>query len=388
MEIREVQEDDFARADYVGSHAFASGIREHNWRKDPNRPDHVTIGVWDESGLQAKAVILAYRVRFGSEVVIPMGGIAGVACLPAARGRGYVNAAMRASLERMRDDGQAVSCLFPFSFDFYRKFGWEWVGIHRSYRIESRHFRASGETEHVRQAHPEDRRRVEDCYRTFASRYRGMLERDVREWNAILDDTEKHHTFTFLYERDGQVEGYLTYREPSYKETRLREFVANTPRAWKGLLGLLRRHEMQTKRFVWNGPGDDPLWHWLMLWETGYKCEPRTMARVVDLKAALEAWRPDAEKRGSVTFGVRDVCAPWNDGVWRAEFEAGRVWTERVAAEPQVALSIQAFSQAFHGTPSLDEVRSAGHAEVHDDAGYTALRALLQGPPMWMNNAF
>src|SRR5262249_28445252 len=83
-QIRELREDEREGAVYVSSQAFRHGERDTSSTPDPNRLPSVTFGVWDEAGLQAKVVVIAYQMHFGPDVVISMGGVAGVACLPAA----------------------------------------------------------------------------------------------------------------------------------------------------------------------------------------------------------------------------------------------------------------------------------------------------------------
>ena len=388
MEIRILTDDDRVDAFYLSSQAFMHGNRDMSWINNPNRDTTVAYGIWDEAGLQAKVVVVSYRVHLGAEVVVPMGGIAGVACLPASRGRGYAGAGLRHALAQMREAGQVISTLFPFSWDYYRRFGWEWVGTNRCYAVPTRIFKPHSETEHARAATPEDRPRILAAYTEFASRYRGLLARDDRQWNRILDDTEQRHTYTYVYEQQGRIEGYLTYRGGEKKETELREFIALTPRAQAALLGLLRRHEMQVEKFTWSAPPDDGLWSQFYHWDIETKLEPCTQGRVVDVAGALQAWKPSTSAHGHFTLGMQDENAPWNTGTWQVEFEGGQVSVEPTQQEPQVSLDIQALSQAYFGTPTVDELRRNDRLQVHKEAGYTALRDLLAGPPMWMNDSF
>src|SRR5262249_488389 len=154
---------------------------------------------------------------------------------------------------------------------------------------------------------------------------RGMLARNAKTWATLLDDSKKEFTYTYLYERDGRAEGYLTFRGGKEEETYIREFHCLTARAQRGLLGLLRRHEMQAETFRWRAPGDEPLWTHDYCWDIETRLLPVTMGRVVDVPGALQAWKPDPAERGAVTFAVQDECAPWNTGVWKAAFEDGHV---------------------------------------------------------------
>lgn len=388
LEIRLVEKEEMEQANYVWSQAFRRGDRgESDWT-DSTHGGSFVCGIWDEAGLQAVVVVNDFRVHLGAEVVAPMGGIGGVACLPASRGKGYAGDALKYSLEQMRERGIYLSALFPFSWDYYRRFGWEWVGMKRNYKVATRVLKADAETEKARLYRPEDRSAVIAVYTEYAQGYRGAMLRTEIAWNQILDSTEKQHTFTYVYQAESGIEGYLTYRGGSHDDTGIREFIALTPRAYRGLLGLLRRHEMQIKLFSWHAPSDDPLWSLFYHWDIETNLQPETQGRVVDVKAALEAWKPKQEANSSVILKIEDECAPWNTGTWRVECEARTVQVLPSEATPQVTMDIQAFSQAYYGTPGVDALRAADRLVVSDETGYGVFRALLDGPPMWMNDGF
>ncbi len=392
MEIREITEDELQEAFLLSAQAFGQGGRDDdfavNRRSDPNRLPSTSYGLWDAQGLQAKVSVIHYRQHFGPSCIFPMGGIGGVVSLPASRGRGYAGIMLRHALDKMREKGEFVSDLFPFSWEFYRRLGWEWAGQRCDYVVPTRILQADRETEHVRAATPADRPAIQDCYVTWAGRYRGLVERDVKLWNRVLDDGPKEYTYTFLYEPDGKVEGYLTFKGWKSDETKLREFVVLTPRAQRALLGLLRRHEMQVDNFAWSAPEDDTMWYQRYHWDIKTTRQPVTMARVVDVVAALTAWKPNSGASGRVVLRVQDDVAAWNTGTWQADFSAGVTAVKAVDSVPDITLDIQAFTQAYHGSPSLPSLRKAGRLEVHSEAGYESLCRLLDGPPMWMNDSF
>ncbi|MCW3055235.1 MAG: GCN5-related N-acetyltransferase, partial [Chthonomonadales bacterium] len=302
--------------------------------------------------------------------------------------RGYAGIMLRHALDKMRESGEFVSDLFPFSWEFYRRLGWEWVGQRNDYVVLTRTLLADKGTEDVRAATVADRPAIQECYTTWAGRYRGLIERDVKLWNRVLDDSSKEYAYTFVYEPEGKVEGYLTFKGWKDKETRLREFVVLTPRAHRALLGLLRRHEMQVDAFAWSAPSDDSLWHEHYHWDVQTRTQPVTSARVVDVAAALAAWKPNASASGKVTVRVKDDVAAWNTGIWQTDFSEGNSVVTAVTSDPDVSLDIQAFTQAYHGTPGLAGLRKAGRLDVHSEVGYEALCRLLDGPPMWMNDSF
>ena len=388
MEIREILEDEREAAFYLGSQAFSQGSRDMGRMDHPDRPARSSFGVWDSAGLQAAVSVIKYNIHLGAEATVPMGGVAGVACLPASRGKGYAGACMKFALERMRDEGQAVSTLFPFSYHYYDKLGWAWTGTKRTYTVATSALRAAPETESVRAAAEADRPAIAQAYTDFARRYRGAVVRDEKMWNQVLNSTDTQYRYTYIYDPDGQAEGYLTYVGGKREETRLREFIALSPRARRALLGLLRRHEMQIEKFKWDAPSDDPLWSTLMHWDLDTTIQPHTMARIVDVPAAFAAWRPRPDVNGAVSIAVQDKCAPWNCGVWSVEFGGGKAVATPASGTAQVTLDIRALSQAYFGSPTPAELHAEGRLGVRDEAGYLALCDLLAGPPMWMNDSF
>jgi predicted acetyltransferase len=388
MEVRLMREDEKHLAYALSSLAFMQGSRSTPWADDPNQPKAAGIGVWDERGFQAQVIVLSFRVHMGPDVVLPMGGIAGVACKPAARGRGYAKAALVRSLQHMRETGEVVSSLYPFSWEFYRQVGWEWVGVKRRYKAATRVLHPSPDTVRCREAGPADRPAIESIYRQFAARYRGMLARDEKQWNSVLDDTPERYTYTYLYEGEEGPEGYLTYRGGSHESTDLREFICLTARAQRAMLGLLGRLDMQTDCVEWRAPSDDLLWSAVTSYEIETGISPVTQARIVDVEAALKAWKPRAGGRGRFVMGVADDCADWNAGTWEVEFGDGVSEIRRARREPQFTLDIQALSQAFYGTPSAPEIQRAERVTVHDQAGFEAFSEFMSGPPMWTNDSF
>ncbi len=390
VEIRVLKGDELAAVP-IWSQAFEKGERAMEpWHEMEARlgDRNVTYGLFDSAGLQATVLITDCLMHFGPDILVPMGGVSGVACLPAARGKGYAADAIRFTLERMKEAGQVTSVLTPFSWRFYQNLGWDWTGARRRYSVQTRALRADPETEFVRAATPADRPRIIDCYTEFAGQYRGMLARQQAEWDTKLKDKKKEYVYSFLYEKEGKVEGYLTFHGWKEEETRLDEFLTLTPRAQRALLGLLRRHEMQVKKFTWNGPENDLLWTQLIDWDLETRLVPLQMARIVDFAGALSYLRPSVDLNGSVDMAVRDANAPWNDGVWHIALEAGQVAVTATNAAPQVEMDMRQVTQAFFCAPTLDDLRRAERLNIHDEAGYNCLKSLFQGPPMWINDDF
>jgi predicted acetyltransferase len=392
VEIRLIGDDEVQDAYYLSAQAFRCGARDDNFaakrQADLDKPDTVGIGVFDEAGLQAKVMVIAYEEVFDTRFVAPMGGIGGVACLPASRGKGYAAAGLKHALEIMKDSGQYLSALYPFSWAFYRTLGWEWVGVHREYKVPAAILKAVPETDAVREATAADRPGIAAAYSEYCKRYRGMAQRDTRAWNRMLNHRDGHYTYIYIYEGACGVEGYLTFSGMDRETTGISEFITLTTSAQRALLGLLKRHDMQVKNFKWNAPEDDLFWSTLYHNDLQTSISTVTQARVVDVVPAVAALKPSAELRGNAVIQIADACAPWNEGVWKIEVEGGAASAIRTTETADVCCDIQAFTQIYYGSPGPGALREHGGIAVNSEEAYTLLTDLFAGPPMWLNDHF
>jgi predicted acetyltransferase len=383
IEIRELHEGDLPAWTRIGAQAYRRG----NLGDTPPRwpeGDFIRLGLFEDGQQVAQFHLWHYQMFFSGQRV-PMGGVASVACLPLARGRGHVEALLRYGLERMRERGELISVLHAFLIGLYRPMGWEWVGSTRSYTLPLAHLPAGLDTRRVRLAGPEDAETLRDLYEAEAARYRGTLVRPLSWWQQRLDTTTGFTPYFYLFE-DTQPRGYLylTLRDPA----RVEELIAPTPDVYAALLDVLRRHRSQLPQFDWNAPPDDPLWHYTAHWDVKVAWKPPFSARVVDLPAALALLKPDPSLSGQFILQIEDALTSYNTGCWQITLEGGAATAARTSAAPQVICDIGAWSQLFFGDPDAESVRRAGRLHVHDEPAYTMLRALCSPALCWTNDGF
>jgi predicted acetyltransferase len=92
-----------------------------------------TVNLIAEEDGRTLAGVAALRMRQNVRgLVHDMAGVASVATHPAARRRGLVRELLPRLLRQMRDEGCAVSALYPFRPSFYAKFGYVGVPKHRT----------------------------------------------------------------------------------------------------------------------------------------------------------------------------------------------------------------------------------------------------------------
>ena len=309
-----------------------------------------------------------------------MGGIAGVATFAEARGRGYVDQLLKQSLIAMKDAGQVISALYPFAFAFYRRYGWDWVGVKRNVKLPLGELRATPEGKDMKAiSGDETRELLSPGYTAFAQRYRGVFTTESHRWGSKLSHDGHKTTYAYRYEPTG---AYLLWRYGDGDSGRVREFTGATGEEYRALLSLLHYFGTQRKEAKLTLPDDSPLWSFLMHWDLETKTEPVFMGRVVDFAGAMAQLRlPSETPDGALTLAVSDPYAPWNEGVWRLTVTAGGLAVSTVvggsAGEADITADIQAVSQAYWGKPSLDELRAAGRLDVRNEEAYRLLRAIL-----------
>lgn len=396
-DLRLLTAEDTPALDRLMAEAFSGGSRpapSSAEQAPPTEPGSPTLGIFDGSRLVAAATIHALHLVWG-EIILPMGGVAGVACAAEQRGRGHVARLLNTSLEMMRETGQFTSGLYPFAYAFYRRHGWEWVGEKRRYSLPTSEVRAAPEGRHVRcYDGPDALDSVRPVYDAFARRYRGMATRadaDPNFWERALKHNDTKTTYVQVYHdpETDQPEGYLTFRYPQGGDAAyVGEFFANTPAAYRGLLSTLHYYGTQVRRIEFSAPSDDPLPLHVMHHDLQTSVSPLFMGRIVDIIPAFTALTPPQEVRGTLTLQVSDSSCIWNNQAFELTVESGQVSARATSETPGVTLDIQALSQAYWGQPSLDLLRAAGRLTATDEAQCQLLSRLLPPSICYLGDGF
>jgi predicted acetyltransferase len=284
---------------------------------------------------------------------VKMAGIGGVGTLPEHRRRGHVRRLLEVAFASMHEREEVFSLLYPFSFPYYRMFGYELVYSHDQYLIPPGAMDVRvrrGTIEQVLEATPD----VRAIYDGFARRRNLAMRRTDALWaNHVNANPWKDQIFTYLHrDEDGAPRAYITVRaEPSGEHAirgLVRDIAFDSGRALAGLLPHLPSLFPRATRFSLQLPSDVPL---ELLVAEPYEIEHRRdvaiMGRVVDVRRAFEASRlPEARE---LILGVIDDELDWNSGAWRVRWWDGEVRCEKTTRSPQVSTDIRALSQLLCG---------------------------------------
>jgi predicted acetyltransferase len=379
-EYRPLTNDDLEQAVEVESLAFYN--RPTSERLEQMRqffPPQWTVGAFVDGRLVAdtRTIPMARRINGGST---GFGAVGPVACLAGYRRQGHVGKLLRLALERMREQGQALSGLHTPHDALYARFGWERAEGKKRYEFRPKDIslRLRGAPGRLESVGPDDWRRLDAIYRTYAAQRNGPLHRVEPWWReAILrrdDSGNRVDNDTFVWVNSaGADEGYISYfasalpREGRFPphDIWVRDFVSLSGGAYLRLLEHLLTHDLAL-RVCMERPIEDPF---ADLCEDPWRVQvvraEGAMLRIVDLERALGS-RPYCGTRPvAFTMRIADSAAPWNDGVWRIEGAEGRMTAQRGEAEPDVELTAGALAPLYTGYMRPDVAAGVGRLKVN-----------------------
>lgn len=315
---------------------------------------------------------------------VPITGVGSVAVSPEHRRRGIAESMIRAMLRELRQRGSGLSGLYAFRGAFYRKFGWGVIEVVHALRVSPSNLPASDETRWVRRLMLPDRAAVQALYERVAQQQGHFaLERRNEWWQRRLW-TYAGDWVVYEGRRRGQIEGYLHYEVdasngPFKLAISVKELVAGSPGAFRGLAGYLGTLADQASEIEWLAPADNA---WLTTLRTAQALPVAEdlgvfsdtgaiadglMLRVVDVKAGLEALPPQNGARGEVILDIDDDVLPANARAWRVIAREGKLAvspeTGRRGRAPRLSIPADMLGPIVAGTVPATRAAETGLIE-------------------------
>ncbi|GAA0358889.1 GNAT family N-acetyltransferase [Bacillus horti] len=297
------------------------------------RPDEIW-GAFIDGKLASKLALLPLETYIHGKAYA-MGGIAAVATWPEYRRQGLVAKLLTKALEVMKDNGQTISFLAPFSYPFYRRYGWEMHGEETEVKIKTKQFpklKGQGHMERVGR----DSTVIGEIYDTFAQKFNGALKRSELWWETRVFNPSKKGLVAVYRNAEGESKGYLYYQVKDRKLT-IREMVYLDQDSYKGLWEFIAQHDSMIEEASFIAHPGDPLMQLVDDPNFEQKTSPYFMARIVDVAAFLEEYPLQWKGvEGEQTFiHVRDQYAPWNDGTFLIQPNPEGAKSEGDKSEPE-----------------------------------------------------
>lgn len=273
-----------------------------------------------------------------------MAGLTGVGTYPEYSGLGLINDLIRLALGDMRDKGQRISYLNPYSIPFYRHRGWEILSDHISYTVKDSQMPKQrdvpGFVERLAIDHPD----VLDTYNRFACQAHGAMMRGKNEWEEYWRwENEEERSAAVYYEDPHEPAGYLIYwiEDDVFN---IKEMVYLNQDARRGLWNFIDAHYSMIDEVRGHIYKNEPLAFYLDDSQIVESIEPYMMARIVDVKEFLARY-PFADFFEPVHFVVTDPLVDWNNGIFgiKGRKDGGNIIVREPVGQP-VHLDINTLS--------------------------------------------
>jgi predicted acetyltransferase len=393
-EIRRFTMDDFDQGAALSEFAFQYELndREREERRSRFKPEEYW-GYFVDGRLAAKLAILDLETWIQGRRM-RMGGIASVSTWPEYRRKGLVAQLLAHALRVMKEQGQVFSALNPFSFAFYRKYGWELFVERLECEIPQAMLPNlppyAGRFERVQ---PErELKLLQRLYEAYAVRYSGTMPRSEAWWKErVLRPAGG--TAAVYRDEAGEPRAYVLYR---VKERTLKvfEMVFLDERARMAVWKFLANHDSMLDKVTLTAPSGDKL---AFLFENPrFPRQQKAfyMGRIVDVKAFLEQYPfLGTGRRERFVLQIGDAHAPWNHGVFElAVGPDGRAAVSAPAPEaadrtPALSCSIQTLTVLLAGYQQAADLHAFGRlAGAAEEA--QRLQALLPARPTFLMDSF
>ncbi|SDO82234.1 Predicted acetyltransferase [Paenibacillus sp. yr247] len=319
-EIRTLRQEELSESFSLSEFAFQYELTEEEraerigWM-DPNQ----VWGYFAQGQLAAKLHIFNFHTWLNGQC-FAMGGIAGVATWPEYRRNGMVGQLLVQALKVMKEQGQTISFLAPFKFEFYRKYGWETYVDYLKYVIpvdKLPKFKAAEGSSILRVA--KDKELLNPIYEKYAKQFNGMLKRDPAWWNNRYFKSKKGTAAIYL-NAQGEQRGYVFYQVKDQVAT-IHELVFLDEEARRGLWKFIADHDSMMAKVEVKAPVDDQLP--FLVHDPKFNQEKITYfsARIVDVESFFLQYVYEARDEAEpLCLRISDSHADWNQGVYRLDF--------------------------------------------------------------------
>lgn len=332
--------------------------------------------VFNDDGVMCSGLELhPYRVYFDGNFV-KTGGIRGVATLPSERNKGYVRKLFEYIMEEMYEKGYVFSYLFPFSYSYYRKFGYELnMNIVQCILPFSslNHFRQFGKMElflpHMDSSH------IKSIYNQYIQGKNLAL--DLQSHWSMFHKEDPYASNIYLYtwyDKEGKAKGYLQYaidrsdKSSSKPDMKLKEIIWLNGDAFRGMMAFLNSFASQFRNLIFMIPDhEDISLYFPEQKEIQQQIQAYGANRVVNVKKALKLMKTPAGS-GKITIEIKDDFFPRNTGRYLIEWENGdKMVTSGRKEEPGLICGVHHLSQLITGYRTAAQLQMAGHIEVLDE---------------------
>jgi predicted acetyltransferase len=352
MIIKQIDPKDYDRVQEVSTYCFSWMHQIQDklklYLEKYVKPEY-TLGLYDDGKLMSHIVTFPYYIYIQGKS-FSMGGIGLVASMPEVRHSGQILNLLKESLKIMRERGQYLSMLGPFSYEFYRKAGYEIAFQKLEYEIPIDYLKTFKSFYKIKVITVSDIPVMEGLYEEFGKSHNGCTIRDEMQWsNFILDHpwNDEFKIHSYLCKDENDIKGYIIFKIKN-DEMIISEMMYSDLLALDTLLRFIYSHESQVKKVRYSSTLDDKIQYIMPNPNVPRKISSGMMFRVVDVREALRLRKYEVENDLVIKINVIDKCAPWNESPFELSIKNGCALVSE-CCDYDISCDIQTFSQIFIG---------------------------------------
>ncbi|QIK56401.1 GNAT family N-acetyltransferase [Erysipelothrix sp. HDW6A] len=292
-------------------------------------------------------------------VMMPMGGVTGVGTYPEYAGMGLVSGLIKKALETMRETGQYISYLYPYSIPLYRNKGWEIISDVMEYTIKDTQLPSTVEVlGHVERLNVDDPD-VLTLYNDFVVKTHGAMLRDTLAWEEYWRwEDEAERIAAVYYDEQGEARGLCFYwlnNEVFY----IKEMIYLNEDARRGLWNFISAHFSMIESVKGKNYSGEAIAFGFDDSDIVETIQPYYMARIVDVDKFLESY-PFTNRKGYLSLDIKDNAAPWNNGIHTIRFDDSKVEITNDISDHLVSMDIRTLTTLLMGYRSVSQLVRAG----------------------------
>lgn len=359
MDVHKLTTEERFEADLISMIAFHMRIEDpEKVRVKSEKKTEEDWGAFSKNGKMMARIVNNHFESWIDGHLVRNGGIGAVSTLPEYRNAGAIREIFKRLLPEAYLHEEVISTLYPFNHAFYRKFGYETACWRHDYEFHPGilcGYQFSGDAEMWK---PGDSVcEYTALYNRFASSFNlAMLRDDERMLSDHLKgEYYKDRKFGYLLREEKKPIAYLIFQDVQGNSGAV---LSVEDLAWDGrkglnaILGFLARFSADYAMIRLFLPASFELLSIIQsprAYEIRQTVRQDYMIRVINVKRMLEI----IAKPANCHFVVRieDELLSENNGTWAVNQETAILTSE----EPDLTLSIQAFSQLATGCVSLSE---------------------------------
>ena len=314
-----------------------------------------TWSIFQNDLLSSQLQVLPLKIYLHGEIM-DMGGISFVSSYPETRGMGNIKNLFVAALNEMNTNGMVLSYLDPFSYPFYRKFGYEVAFNQVKYEIDAvnlpRTEKYDGSTARVKW--DTEKEQLKKIYQDKYSEAIGPIKRTDWNWERKVGQY-KNQKIALYKDPTNQPKGYVMYHFDSTERNQfvIDELIYLDQDAFIGLWQFIGSHQTSFEKFIYTAGEEEYIVDLFPDIRVKKEVKAFMMARIVNIEAFLMQYPFKEKAQTTLYLRVTDKMADWNQGLWKVELRNTGRKVSKISTEDEVkdldvlSASIQTWTQLF-----------------------------------------